>query len=139
LPSRKAAKGTSDVDEAVDSVSAWAQRYEQLAVRGVRSGEVANRIALHLLRFERYLRSSYDRLSTVVARDVTGWRDSQVAAGLAPATVNNHLASLSGFLAWVGAQAPEALPGGDPQPACRLGRACPTRASGTHGCPGPFR
>jgi hypothetical protein len=56
----------SDVDEAVDSVSAWAQRYEQLAVRGVRSGEVANRIALHLLRFERYLRSSYghDRLST---------------------------------------------------------------------------
>jgi len=56
----------SDVDEAVDSVSAWAQRYEQLAVRGVRSGEVANRIALHLLRFELYLRSSYghDRLST---------------------------------------------------------------------------
>ncbi len=97
-------------------MSAWAQRYEQLAVRGVRSPEVANRIALHLLRFERYLRSSYghDRLSTVVARDVTGWRDSQVAAGLAPATVNNHLASLSGFLAWVGAQAPEALPGGDP-------------------------
>jgi len=45
---------------------------------------------------------------------VTGWRDGQVAAGLAPATVNNHLASLSGFLAWVGAQAPEALPGGDP-------------------------
>jgi len=81
-------------------VSAWAQRYEQLAVRGVRSGEVANRIALHLLRFERYLRSSYghDRLSTVVARDVTGWRDSQVAAGLAPATVNSPLASLSGFL-----------------------------------------
>ena len=45
---------------------------------------------------------------------MTGWRDSQVAAGLAPATVNNHLASLSGFLAWVGAQAPEALPRGDP-------------------------
>ncbi|MGH7749721.1 MAG: hypothetical protein ACREQ5_33890, partial [Candidatus Dormibacteria bacterium] len=50
----------------------------------------------------------------MVARDVTGWRDSQVASGLAPATVNNHLASLSGFLAWVGAQSPEALPGGDP-------------------------
>lgn len=50
----------------------------------------------------------------MVARDVTGWRDSQVAAGLAPATINSHLASLSGFLAWVGAQAPEALPGGDP-------------------------
>ncbi|MGH9164449.1 MAG: hypothetical protein ACRDZW_02905, partial [Acidimicrobiales bacterium] len=77
---------------------------------------MANRITLHLLRFERYLRSSYgrDRLSTVVARDVAGWRDSQVAVGLASATVNNHLASLSGFLAWVGAQSPEALPAGDP-------------------------
>lgn len=69
----------------------------------MRSGEVANRIALHLLRFEWYLRSSYghDRLSTAVARDVIGWRDSQMAAGLAPVTVN-HQASLSGFLAWVG-------------------------------------
>ena len=82
----------------------------------MRSGEVADPIALHLLRVEGYLRSSYghDRLSTVVARDVAGWRDSQVAVGLAPATVNNHLASLSGFLAWVEAQSPDPLPGGDP-------------------------
>lgn len=97
-------------------MSAWAERYGRLAVRGVRSAEVAKRIALHLLRFERYLESSYghDRLSTVVRRDVTGWRDQQVAAGLAPATVNSHLASLSSFLAWVVVQAPEVLPGGDP-------------------------
>ncbi len=61
---------------------------------------------LHLERFVEYLTATYghDRLSSVVPRDVFGWRD-HLAGGLAPSTVNHHLASVSGFLAWVVAQA----------------------------------
>jgi integrase len=105
LPSRK-----------VDAVSAWAARYEQLALTGVRSREVTERIALHLGRFGEYLSATYghDRLATVVRRDVVGWRDALVSSGLGPSTVNNHLASLAGFCGWVAAQAPDALPDGNP-------------------------
>ncbi len=48
-------------------------------------------------------------------RDVVGWRDELAGErGLAAATVNAHLASLSAFTTWVAAQAPQALPQGDP-------------------------
>jgi hypothetical protein len=59
LPSRK-----------VDAVSAWAARYEELALTGVRSREVTERIALHLGRFGEYLSATYghDRLATVRGR-----------------------------------------------------------------------
>jgi site-specific recombinase XerD len=105
LPSRK--NGT---------VLAWAACYEELALTGVRSREVTERIGLHLQRFAAYLSGTYghDRLETVVRRDVVGWRDALVSSGLGPSTVNNHLASLAGFCGWVAAQAPEALPGGNP-------------------------
>jgi site-specific recombinase XerD len=97
-------------------VLAWAARYEELALAGVRSLEVAERIALHLHRFAEYLEATYghQRLEAVVRRDLVGWRDSLVSSGLGPSTVNNHLASLAGFCGWVAAQAPEALPGGNP-------------------------
>jgi hypothetical protein len=75
LPSRK-----------VDAVSAWAARYEELALTGVRSREVTERIALHLGRFGEYLSATYghDRLATVVRRDVVGWRDALVSSGAWP-------------------------------------------------------
>ena len=60
---------------------------------------------------------------------MAGWRDSQVAAGLAPATVNNHLASLSGFLAWVGALGTMAILSGR-RPALRPRVAAPQGHSG---------
>ena len=86
-----------------------------LALVGVRSEEVTARIMLHLGRFAEYLSAPYghDRLSSLVRRDVVGWRD-QLAKTLAASTVNHHLASVSGFLAWVAAQAPDALPAGNP-------------------------
>ncbi len=64
---------------------------------------------LHLGRFAEYLSAPYghDRLSSLVRRDVVGWRD-QLAKTLAASTVNHHLASASGFLAWVTAQTPDA-------------------------------
>jgi hypothetical protein len=75
LPSRKAV-----------TVSARAARYQELALTGVRSREVTERIALHLHRFAEYLAATYghDRLATVVPRDVVGWRDVLASSGLAP-------------------------------------------------------
>jgi hypothetical protein len=109
-----AAEGASDQrrlpSRKVDAVSAWAARYEELALTGVRSREVTERIALHLDRFAEYLSATYghERLATVLRRDVAGWRDALVSLGLGPSTVNNHLASLAGFCSWVAAQAPPA-------------------------------
>jgi integrase len=50
----------------------------------------------------------------VLKRDVLAWQQDLVDQGLAPATVNSHLASLSGFTTWVHAQAPGLFPVGDP-------------------------
>lgn len=77
LPSRK--DGT---------VSAWAARYDELALTRVRSREVAERIGLHLQRFAAYLDGAYghQRVETVVRRDVVGWRDPLVMSGLGPST-----------------------------------------------------
>ena len=117
LPSRKAeAPPAGGLDVAPDGLGAWAERYLDLAVRGVRSAEVAAKVARHLGRFRDHVVAAYghDRLSAVVRRDVVAWREALVDAGLAPATVNNHLASLSGFATWVTAHAPGAFVRGNP-------------------------
>ncbi|WP_405109108.1 site-specific integrase [Micromonospora sp. NBC_01405] len=91
----------------------WAGRYLDAAVRGLRSAEVADEVALHLARFRNHF---HERLSAIVQREVVAWRTHLTAnrgAGgldLAPATVNTHLASLSGFTTWVCAHDPVALP-----------------------------
>lgn len=99
-----------------DSLSAWATRYLALAVVGVRSPAVTQKIALHLDRFIAFFQEGYghDRISTCLRRDVLAWQRALVGQGLAPATVNNHLASLSAFTTWVAAQAPAVFPVGDP-------------------------
>jgi integrase len=99
-----------------DSLAAWATRYLALAVVGVRSEAVTQKIALHLDRFVGFFIESYghDRISTCLRRDVLAWQRQLVDQGLAPATVNNHLASLSAFTTWVAAQAPTVFPVGDP-------------------------
>ncbi len=82
-----------------DNIAAWIQRYLLLAVTGVRSEAVADKIALHLGRFAAFFNEAYghDRVSTLLKRDVREWQRSLVAQGLAPSTINNHLASLSAF------------------------------------------
>ena len=100
-----------------DELSAWRERYLRLAVAGVRSPAVAVKIALHLQRFTDFFRTRYghERIAACLHRDVLDWqhalRDEQ---GLAPATVNNHLAALSAFTAWVHAQDPRRFDRGDP-------------------------
>jgi integrase len=102
--------------DTVEALSAWVARYLTLAVVGVRSEEVADKIALHLERFTTFYQDAYghERIRNVLKRDVLAWQRSLSDQGLAPATVNNHLASLSGFTTWVHAQAPHLFAVGDP-------------------------
>jgi integrase len=108
--------------EAADSIEEWASRYLDAAVCGVRSVEVPGKIALHLARFRDHFADAHghERLSAVVRREAVTWRDHLASSpdvqglGLAPATVNAHLASLSGFTTWVVARDPAALPHGNP-------------------------
>src|SRR5215213_549099 len=95
-------------DDSPDSLAAWATRYLALAVVGVRSPAVTQKIALHLDRFIAYFHESYghDRISTCLRRDVLAWQRTLVHQGLAPAPVNNHLTSGAGTTR-VAAQAPD--------------------------------
>src|SRR4029450_3402171 len=79
-----------------DSLAAWATRYLALAVVGVRSPAVTQKIALHLDRFVGFFQEGYghDHISACLRRDVLAWQRALVEQGLAPATINNHLASL---------------------------------------------
>jgi integrase len=103
-------------EDVPDSLAAWATRYLALAVVGVRSPAVTQKITLHLDRFIAFFLVSYghDRIGTCLRRDVLAWQRALTEQGLAPATVNNHLASLSAFTTWVAAQAPAVFPVGDP-------------------------
>ncbi len=102
--------------DSVESLSAWIARYLTLAVVGVRSEEVADKIALHLERFNAFYKEGYghERIRNILKRDVLAWQQVLSDRDLAPATVNNHLASLSGFTTWVHAQAPHLFAVGDP-------------------------
>ena len=98
-----------------DSLQAWTDRYKTLVVEGVRSPQVAAKIDLHLDRFLAFFSELYghERISTVGLRDVIDWQRG-LADKLSPATVNNHLASLSGFTTWVSVQAPGLFATGNP-------------------------
>jgi integrase len=104
------------VSQVPDSLVAWMGRYLTLAAVGVRSESVARKSVLHLQRFVSCDRGScgHERISTCLRRDVLAWQRDLSAQGLAPATVNNHLASLSAFTTWVHAQVPRLFPIGDP-------------------------
>ena len=121
ITSRKVIAPGRDPADADDSVAAWAQRYLDQAVRGVRSEEVAGKIGRHLERFAGWLVTGlgHDRVSAVTPREVTAWRDHLAAEGnigrngtasaMAPATVNNHLAHLSALFSWITVHAPAGL------------------------------
>jgi integrase len=101
---------------AQDSFSWWIQRYQDLAVTGVRSKAVADKIALHLQRFLLFFQQSYghDRISICLRRDVVAWQQALQTQGFSNATVNNYIASLSGFMTWVDAQASTPFANGKP-------------------------
>ncbi len=98
-----------------DSLTYWAQKYGELAVDSIRSEAVGKKITLHLNRFLSFFRDTYghDRISTCLRRDAVAW---QTALGkhYAASTVNNHMASVSGFTTWVQAHDPSLFPAGNP-------------------------
>lgn len=107
---------------AEETVGFWIEAYLTAAVRGVRSAEVAGKIARHLSRFDAWMLAGFghDRIAAVTAREVTGWREHLAATAvrtlaegrvqlMAPATVNNHLAHLSALFTWTAAHAPGGL------------------------------
>lgn len=110
-------KGELVESSPLDTLSAWRERYLQLAVTGVRSPAVAAKISLHLQRFTDFFTKRYghDQIAACLRRDVLDWQRSlQNDQGFAPATVNNHLAALSAFTTWVHAQDPKRFHRGDP-------------------------
>ena len=121
ITSRKVADPERGLAEApLDSLATWTRRYLDLAVRGVRSDEVAGKIDRHLERFTGWLAGlGHDRVSAVTPREVAAWRDHLAAEGnigrdgttaaMAPATVNNHLAHLSALFSWITVHAPAGL------------------------------
>lgn len=99
-----------------DSIQAWIDHYLNMAVRGVRSELVARKIMLHLTRFQAFFEQRYGQelISSCVKRDVVAWQQSLINQGLASATINHHLASLSSFATWVCNQNGNVFSMGDP-------------------------
>lgn len=99
-----------------DNLSAWMDYYLEVAVQGVRSAAVTEKIRLHLQRFQWFFEQRYgqEHISSWVKRDSLAWQQSLETQKLAPATINNHMASLSAFGTWIMAHQPQLLSMGDP-------------------------
>lgn len=99
-----------------DSLQKWITYYLQMAVQGVRAEAVAQKIHLHLHRFQSFFEARYgqEHISSCVKRDVLAWGQHLEKQGLAASTINNHLASLSAFATWVQTQDASVFPMGDP-------------------------
>jgi integrase len=69
-----------------------------------------------LQRFQAFFYAAYghDQITTCLRRDVLAWQAELREQGLATATVNNHLASLSAFTTWVSTHQPDLFALGDP-------------------------
>jgi len=107
---------TQDISTIPDSLQTWITHYLCLAVSGVRSEAMTKKIALHLSRFHAFFVEAYghDRISTVLKRDVVAWQNGLKEQGLAHSTINNCLATLSGFTTWVHTLNAHVFPAGNP-------------------------
>ena len=99
-----------------DSPRKRADYYLEMAVTGIRSEAVTHKIKFHLARFQAFFEQRYgqENISSFVKRDAIAWREHLRSEGLAASTINNHMASLSGFAAWAQAQDATAFEMGDP-------------------------
>ncbi|MBX9770586.1 MAG: tyrosine-type recombinase/integrase [Candidatus Obscuribacterales bacterium] len=99
-----------------DSLSYWSEQFLSLSIQDVRSAAVAKKIQLHLQRFREFVldRYGHEHMSTCLRRDVLAWQNHLIDSKLAPATVNNHLASLSAFTTWIMSHDRNLFPSGDP-------------------------
>ena len=108
-------RGANGLDSTPDSLPVWVDRYEALVVEGV---------VLHRSRPRSICTSTVSGLSSSTCTAMSGspqlaaltWSTGSVASlrKLAPATVNNHVASLVGFTTWVSVQASDLFATGNP-------------------------
>jgi len=110
------AQFTSRKVQPPDHLGEWIDYYMHHGVLGIRSIAVQQKIELHLNRFRIFFEGQYghSKISTCLKRDVKAWQKSMMADNLAHSTINNHLASLSGFFTWVISHASDLLPHGSP-------------------------
>lgn len=100
-----------------DTLRSWMECYLDLLIRPIRDEDITAKITRHLTRFSRFFSERYghDHISTCLKRDVVAWQNSlEEDLAMAPATVNNHVASLSGFMIWVDEQDEHRFPAGNP-------------------------
>jgi integrase len=100
-----------------DSLHSWMDCYLDLLIRPIRDEDITAKIARHLARFYRFFydRYGHDHISSCLKRDVVAWQTYLAEdLAMAPATVNNHVASLSGFMRWVDEQDEHRFPAGNP-------------------------
>ncbi len=99
-----------------DSLRERIDYYRQMPVARIRSEPVTHKMLLHLDRFQTFFAALYgqENIGSCVKRDVLAWREHLGSNDLATSTVNNHMASLSGFASWVQSQDQTAFVMGDP-------------------------
>lgn len=109
-------KSPFQLEAVTDSFSFWIDFYMRMAINDVKSKEVAKKIKLYLERFRKFFIDSYghERISICKKRDVLLWRNKLLEEGKAHSTINNHMASLSGFTSWVCSHSSEAFQNGNP-------------------------
>lgn len=113
---KKKEEGFFDLQEIPDSLDCWIGKYLHMTVTGVCSKEVAKKIQLHLSRFCDFFKESYghERITTLAKRDVVAWQRKLIENNYAPATINNYMASLSGFTSWICGHSPAMFANGNP-------------------------
>ncbi len=103
ITSRKGKVPAKLLESGPDSQRYWTQRVQELAVRRDPAPAMSRKIDLHLGRSVEFFENMYghDHTSAHLKRDMISWQFALVNDDHAPATINNHLASLSTFTIWV--------------------------------------
>lgn len=118
MPQKDAQKVIPLHGEGEDRISYWIEKFLDEEIRGVRSKNIEQKIALQLGRFQSFFTKRYrhERVSSIVKRDIKAWldelypEDPDKERPFASSTVNNHKAHLSLFLNYLSQKAPHLLP-----------------------------
>jgi len=99
-----------------DDTTLFMEEYIEWIRREGRPVEVIKKIMLHLKRFKDYYTEIYNnkKLSVCIKRDINGFQKKLLETGLSGSTVNNHIASISGFMSFIHTRYPDLFQKGLP-------------------------